>query len=73
LDWVKMQIMTIKDKISIVICEWRETWPKTLSPIFYYNKKQWIFKIKRVLKHDHLHNSHSQSQNNILEYKYSKQ
>jgi hypothetical protein len=25
LDWVKMQIMTIKDKISIVICEWRET------------------------------------------------
>jgi len=74
-----MQVMAIRDRISILICDirhvnWGGNMTKDLKPnLFIIIKSNEFSNLKGFLKHDHLHNSHSQSQNNILEYKYSKQ
>jgi hypothetical protein len=55
-------------------CEWKGNTTNDPKPnLFIIIKTNEFSKLKGFLKHDHLHNSHSQSQNNILEYKYSKQ
>jgi DUF1365 family protein len=53
-------------------CEWRGNITNDLKPnLFIILKSNEFWKLKGFLKHDHLHNSHSQSQNNILDMLHS--